>query len=156
MPQEFQVLQCFKCSTFQVHQVKKSNKWNCKLCGEKQSVKKVFGRGSGSDCRCHVQKLNTLRGEIDAEREIREAEKSITAQEEEEGYFQNDSQHRTGEVCYQFYLCTCTLCFDLYWRMLNSGRIFKIEFFVIHVCLVQALKLVGNTRQMRVEFGNCE
>lgn len=42
MPQEFHVLQCYSCFTFQVHQVKKSsNKWNCKLCGEKQSIKKV-------------------------------------------------------------------------------------------------------------------
>ncbi|XP_055997512.1 MRN complex-interacting protein-like isoform X2 [Ostrea edulis] len=66
MPQEFHVLQCYSCSTFQVHQVKKSsNKWSCKLCGEKQSIKKVFGRGSGADCRCHVQRLNTLRQEQD-------------------------------------------------------------------------------------------
>ncbi|CAC5363228.1 unnamed protein product [Mytilus coruscus] len=63
MPQEFNVLQCYKCETFQVHQVKKSTKWSCKLCGEKQSIKKVFGRGSGYDCRQHVQKLNLLRGE---------------------------------------------------------------------------------------------
>ncbi|XP_071143510.1 MRN complex-interacting protein-like [Mytilus edulis] len=63
MPQEFNVLQCYKCQTFQVHQVKKSTKWNCKLCGEKQSIKKVFGRGSGYDCRQHVQKLNLLRAE---------------------------------------------------------------------------------------------
>ena len=42
MPQEFQVLQCYSCETFQVHQVKKALKWNCKLCGEKQSIKKVI------------------------------------------------------------------------------------------------------------------
>nr|CAD7398327.1 unnamed protein product [Timema cristinae] len=41
--------------------VKKSNKWECKMCGEKQSVKQVYGRGSGKDCRAHVQKLNELR-----------------------------------------------------------------------------------------------
>ncbi|XP_063407397.1 MRN complex-interacting protein-like [Mytilus trossulus] len=63
MPQEFNVLQCYKCETFQVHQVKKATKWNCKLCGEKQSIKKVCGRGSGYDCRQHVQKLNLLRAE---------------------------------------------------------------------------------------------
>lgn len=63
MPQEFHVLQCYKCDTFQVHQVKKSTKWNCKLCGEKQSTKKCFGQGSGYDCRQHVQKLNLLRAE---------------------------------------------------------------------------------------------
>ncbi|KAL4218362.1 hypothetical protein ACF0H5_023099 [Mactra antiquata] len=64
MPQEFQVLQCYNCETFQVHQVKKVTKWQCKLCGEKQSVKKVYGRGSGKDCRCHVQKLNSMRGKL--------------------------------------------------------------------------------------------
>lgn len=41
MPQEFQVLQCYSCNTFQVHQVKKTTKWACKMCGEKQSLKKV-------------------------------------------------------------------------------------------------------------------
>ncbi len=63
MPQEFQVLRCYTCQTFQVHQVKKTLKWNCKMCGEKQSIKKVFGRGSGADCRKHVQKCNMLQGE---------------------------------------------------------------------------------------------
>ncbi|XP_075066128.1 MRN complex-interacting protein isoform X2 [Mixophyes fleayi] len=44
--------------------VKKSKKWACKLCGEKQSLLKVFGQGSGADCRHHVQKLNLLQGEV--------------------------------------------------------------------------------------------
>ncbi|XP_063784607.1 MRN complex-interacting protein isoform X2 [Pseudophryne corroboree] len=64
MVQEFQVLRCFSCQTFQVHQVRKSQKWACKLCGEKQSLLKVYGRGSGADCRRHVQKLNLLQGEV--------------------------------------------------------------------------------------------
>lgn len=29
------------------------------------SVLQVYGEGSGADCRVHVQKLNTLRGEMD-------------------------------------------------------------------------------------------
>ncbi|CAH1797032.1 unnamed protein product [Owenia fusiformis] len=62
MPQEFQVLQCYSCKLFQVHQVKKVKKWNCKVCGEKQSIIKVFGCGTGADCRKHVQKLNMIRG----------------------------------------------------------------------------------------------
>ncbi|KAI4894432.1 hypothetical protein NFI96_010487, partial [Prochilodus magdalenae] len=45
-------------------QVKKSKKWCCKMCGEKQSLIKEFGRGTGADCRRHVQKLNSLRGEL--------------------------------------------------------------------------------------------
>ncbi|XP_074505582.1 MRN complex-interacting protein isoform X3 [Sebastes fasciatus] len=62
MVQEFHVLQCFSCQSFQVQQVKKVLRWSCKLCGEKQSLLKEFGRGSGADCRRHVQKLNATRG----------------------------------------------------------------------------------------------
>ncbi|TST60385.1 MRN complex-interacting protein [Bagarius yarrelli] len=88
MVQEFHVLRCFSCKTFQVQQVKKSKKWSCRMCGEKQSLIKVsvyriqfvvefvyffdsvivslqeYGRGTGADCRRHVQKLNALRGEL--------------------------------------------------------------------------------------------
>ncbi|XP_026186670.1 MRN complex-interacting protein isoform X2 [Mastacembelus armatus] len=42
--------------------VKKVKRWSCKLCGEKQSLLKEFGCGSGPDCRQHVQKLNAMRG----------------------------------------------------------------------------------------------
>lgn len=62
MTQDFRVLRCCECKIFQVHQVKKSNKWNCKVCGTKQSVRQVYGKGTGAECRRHVQKLNTLRG----------------------------------------------------------------------------------------------
>ncbi|XP_033727064.1 uncharacterized protein LOC117316536 [Pecten maximus] len=82
MPQEFQVLRCYQCSTFQVHQVKKAKKWSCKMCGEKQSVIKVFGRGVAADCRRHVQKLNSLRGEI--EQVTFESSPSYTSQEQSE------------------------------------------------------------------------
>uniref|UniRef100_A0AAV2MH05 MRN complex-interacting protein N-terminal domain-containing protein n=1 Tax=Knipowitschia caucasica TaxID=637954 RepID=A0AAV2MH05_KNICA len=64
MVQEFHVLRCYSCQVFQVQQVKKVNKWICKMCGQKQSVVKEFGRGSGADCRRHVQKLNAARGAI--------------------------------------------------------------------------------------------
>ncbi|KAM4621924.1 MRN complex-interacting protein [Polymixia lowei] len=63
MVQDFRVLECFSCRTFQVHEVKKTKKWTCKMCGEKQSVIKVVSRGSGRDCRRHVQQLNSKRGE---------------------------------------------------------------------------------------------
>lgn len=62
MPQTFQALRCYQCRTFQVDIVKKLNKkWQCKVCGEKQSVKKVFATGSGADCRSVVQDLNMQR-----------------------------------------------------------------------------------------------
>ncbi|CAG9575990.1 unnamed protein product [Danaus chrysippus] len=65
MPQLFQVLRCYKCLAFQVHHSKKSNKFLCKVCNEKQSIKRHYGVGIAKDCRLHVQKLNKLRGEKD-------------------------------------------------------------------------------------------
>ncbi|XP_041973874.1 MRN complex-interacting protein [Aricia agestis] len=62
MPQTFQVLKCYKCSIFQVHLEKKSNKWECKLCSEKQSIKRHYGFGTALECRGHVQKLNSMQG----------------------------------------------------------------------------------------------
>ncbi|XP_067124423.1 phosphorylated adapter RNA export protein-like [Centruroides vittatus] len=59
---KFHVLQCYSCKTYQVHQIKKINKWNCKICNEKQSVKQVYCRGTAADCREHTQKLNLLNG----------------------------------------------------------------------------------------------
>ncbi|XP_072041813.1 uncharacterized protein [Amphiura filiformis] len=65
MPQVFMVTSCYACSVFQVQQVKKVPKWVCKMCGEKQSLKKEYGRGSGADCRKHVQKLNLLKVSVE-------------------------------------------------------------------------------------------
>ncbi|KAG8190099.1 hypothetical protein JTE90_006037 [Oedothorax gibbosus] len=58
MPQEFQILRCYSCEKFQVHQTKKAKTWQCKVCGEKQSLKKAYFIGSAKDCRINVQKLN--------------------------------------------------------------------------------------------------
>ncbi|XP_045140437.1 MRN complex-interacting protein [Echinops telfairi] len=44
--------------------MKKSLKWTCKACGEKQSFLRAYGEGSGADCRRHVQKLNLLQGQV--------------------------------------------------------------------------------------------
>lgn len=38
------------------------------MCGEKQSIKRHYGIGNSKECRLHVQKLNTLRGEIEDEK----------------------------------------------------------------------------------------
>ncbi|XP_072256685.1 MRN complex-interacting protein [Pyxicephalus adspersus] len=88
MVQEFHVLRCFSCHTFQVHQVKKSKKWACKLCGEKQSLIKVYGQGSGADCRHHVQKLNLLQGEVE---QAANSNAGLNSQNEE-----NDSTQCSG------------------------------------------------------------
>ena len=41
---------------------KSTNKWTCKLCGEKQSIKQIFFKGSGKECRMQVQQLNLAKG----------------------------------------------------------------------------------------------
>ncbi|XP_014906002.1 MRN complex-interacting protein isoform X3 [Poecilia latipinna] len=96
MVQDFHVVRCFRCQSFQVQQVKKAKKWSCKLCGEKQSLLKEFGRGSGADCRRHVQKLNAMRG---AKMEEQEAHTwSLCEQEEEEEQQPAGDQVRPAQV----------------------------------------------------------
>ncbi|KAM5302266.1 MRN complex-interacting protein isoform 2-T2 [Glossophaga mutica] len=63
-PPQARVLRCCCCRVFQAHQVKKSLKWTCKVCGEQQSFLRAYGEGSGADCRRHVQKLNLLQAQL--------------------------------------------------------------------------------------------
>ncbi|XP_068816178.1 MRN complex-interacting protein isoform X2 [Struthio camelus] len=65
MAPRFWALRCCRCRLFQVQQAKRSGKWSCAVCGQKQAVQKVYGEGSGLDCRRHVQKLNLLQGEVE-------------------------------------------------------------------------------------------
>ncbi|XP_008013717.2 MRN complex-interacting protein isoform X1 [Chlorocebus sabaeus] len=81
-PQPCRVLCCCSCRLFQAHQVKKSAKWTCKACGEKQSFLRAYGEGSGADCRRHVQKLNLLQGQV-SELPLRSLEETLGAGEEE-------------------------------------------------------------------------
>ena len=64
MPQEFQVLRCVSCKTFQVHIVKMKNiKWECTLCRLKQSITHIYAKSFvAKDCRIQVQMLNSERG----------------------------------------------------------------------------------------------
>ncbi|XP_009465138.1 PREDICTED: UPF0544 protein C5orf45 homolog [Nipponia nippon] len=61
----FWALRCCSCRLFQVQQAKRSGKWSCSVCGQRQAVQKIYGQGSGLDCRHHVQKLNLLQGEAE-------------------------------------------------------------------------------------------
>ncbi|XP_014641524.1 PREDICTED: UPF0544 protein C5orf45 homolog [Ceratotherium simum simum] len=76
------VLRCCSCRLFQAHQMKKSLKWTCKACGEKQPFLRAYGEGSGADCRRHVQKLNLLQGQV-SEMSLRSLEEPVNANEEE-------------------------------------------------------------------------
>ncbi|XP_014906001.1 MRN complex-interacting protein isoform X2 [Poecilia latipinna] len=76
MVQDFHVVRCFRCQSFQVQQ--------------------EFGRGSGADCRRHVQKLNAMRG---AKMEEQEAHTwSLCEQEEEEEQQPAGDQVRPAQV----------------------------------------------------------
>lgn len=59
------VYQCAECKTFQSGQEKKNtNKFECKICHIKQSIRKVYMQSdSPSELRPLVQELNTRRGE---------------------------------------------------------------------------------------------
>ncbi|XP_076206375.1 MRN complex-interacting protein isoform X1 [Aptenodytes patagonicus] len=91
MAQRFWALRCCSCRLFQVQQAKRSGKWSCSVCGQRQAVQKVYGQGSGLDCRHHVQKLNLLQGEAEeaigwTSRRIEESvndNKNIAAQHED-------------------------------------------------------------------------
>ncbi|KAK7364543.1 hypothetical protein VNO80_13280 [Phaseolus coccineus] len=63
----FIALQCCLCSTMQVKQKKKSsNKWNCAVCNQKQSVRRVFAQGfMAKDVRKFVQDFNMSRKSFD-------------------------------------------------------------------------------------------
>ncbi|XP_074530592.1 MRN complex-interacting protein [Halichoeres trimaculatus] len=95
MVQEFHVLRCFSCQSYQVQQVKKVNKWSCKMCGEKQTLLKEFGRGSGADCRRHVQKLNSMRGAMMEEQEHHTLSRWEQAEEEEQTA--PEGEHQVGQ-----------------------------------------------------------
>ncbi|KAL7733469.1 hypothetical protein ACLKA6_004942 [Drosophila palustris] len=74
------VLQCVECSLYQVDIVKKTNRWECKVCRQKQVVHREFFRGSGADCRSKVQQLNLERGQ---KRQAQEDRKILEVQKEE-------------------------------------------------------------------------
>ncbi|KAH8257331.1 hypothetical protein KR038_007436 [Drosophila bunnanda] len=63
MSQQIRVLQCIQCKMYQVDLVKISNKWECKICRQKQDLLKEFFRGSGPECRAKVQQMNLERGQ---------------------------------------------------------------------------------------------
>jgi hypothetical protein len=60
---EFYALQCFSCEQFQVCQARRDSKFTCKLCGARQSVRRIHARADAArPVREHVQQLNLTRG----------------------------------------------------------------------------------------------
>lgn len=84
---EFIVVQCHGCELYQVCQRRKDGKFNCKVCGSKQSVRAILARSeNASQLRPVVQNINYARGnaEIDFEHAI-ESGGIKTAKESSEG-----------------------------------------------------------------------
>uniref|UniRef100_A0A8C5KB60 MRN complex interacting protein n=1 Tax=Jaculus jaculus TaxID=51337 RepID=A0A8C5KB60_JACJA len=96
-PRPSRVLRCCSCQLFQAHQVKKSLKWTCKACGEKQSFVRAYGEGSGADCRRHVQKLNLLQGQVSELSSLRLLGEATGASRERSGPWQADSGSLQGK-----------------------------------------------------------
>ncbi|CAE7248206.1 mrnip [Symbiodinium natans] len=62
MPEHI-VVRCYSCQTHQAVQRNKKQKFDCKLCGAKQSVKAVLASGTaGKELREVVQQLNYTKG----------------------------------------------------------------------------------------------
>lgn len=71
-----------KYMNVQVDIVKKSNKWDCKVCRVKQMVQREFFRGSGAECRSKVQQLNSERGQ----KEQQHNDQKILEAEQQQNY----------------------------------------------------------------------
>jgi predicted RNA-binding Zn-ribbon protein involved in translation (DUF1610 family) len=67
MPEHI-VVRCYSCQSFQAQQLRKTNDFVCKMCGAKQSVRKIYARSfKAADIRPIVQEYNMKRGEIEEE-----------------------------------------------------------------------------------------
>jgi len=94
MLQEFNVVRCFSCATFQVDMKKMSSNWTCKLCGEKQSLKKVYSTSeSAKECREIVKQLNEKRREMEEE-----VENIPNVMEEEFEYAPNEQEYNASQI----------------------------------------------------------
>jgi hypothetical protein len=70
--QEHICIQCFSCKTFQAIIVSKKNKFKCKICGENQTVRKIYAiSDQAKDIRLVVQDLNLNRPDEEPEQEIK-------------------------------------------------------------------------------------
>ncbi|GLC41875.1 hypothetical protein PLESTM_001261100 [Pleodorina starrii] len=85
MPQQFQAVRCYNCSTFQVQQVKKVQIFFCAVCGEKQTIQHIYAiSNAAKDIRLHVQRLNTGTAAIEQAEEAAAWQRLHQVQENEQ------------------------------------------------------------------------
>jgi hypothetical protein len=102
-PQTFNIVKCFNCSMYQVDINKKStNKWLCKLCGSKQTLKQVFYESdSAKDCRERVKQLNSLNGERQMQQQNANLARHLNQtdyNEQENNYYSNQTTTDNNKV----------------------------------------------------------
>ena len=90
-------VRCFSCEMFQVIQKPKSNKFNCRVCNEKQSVRKLYCKSDkAKDCRLVVQQYNKKHGEMIREARTGMFQENLEEQEFDRSEEVNSSYHHTG------------------------------------------------------------
>lgn len=94
MPEHI-VVRCYSCQSFQAQQLRKTNDFVCKMCGSKQSVRKIYARSfKAADIRPIVQEYNMKRGEIEEEaatNTLKQVEERVLRTESEGSY--NNAPH---------------------------------------------------------------
>mmetsp|Transcript_44033 Transcript_44033/g.70512 ORF Transcript_44033/g.70512 Transcript_44033/m.70512 type:complete len:97 (+) Transcript_44033:809-1099(+) len=80
----FIVVCCGACERFQVVQRPKSNKFQCRICQEKNSVRRVYGcHERAKRMRIVCQRLNIKRGEMEQHLHEDSSESSASKSDEE-------------------------------------------------------------------------
>ena len=87
---------CAQCGKFQGQQRKKVSKWQCKVCGHKQSLVKVFAVSfEAKDIRKVVQDLNMTAGEAASVAPLPLSSSSTTCVPTDESVIQPDDAPKT-------------------------------------------------------------
>ncbi|ELP92153.1 hypothetical protein EIN_381100 [Entamoeba invadens IP1] len=95
MPQEFVLLQCFECCSFQVHIKNKTKKFACKMCGAKQSYRHIFGiSNQAKDLRLLCGKYNSERITKEEQETREKGEQYLMAQNE----LENETEYNSSEL----------------------------------------------------------
>eukprot|EP00750_Incisomonas_marina_P032271 INCI9078.1.p1 GENE.INCI9078.1~~INCI9078.1.p1 ORF type:complete len:350 (-),score=50.97 INCI9078.1:108-1157(-) len=93
---EYIAVQCFSCEMFQAMQKNKARKFKCKICNEKQSVRRQWARSSaGKDIRQAVQHLNSTWIQRKAQKEA--APPQFESESDSDSYDGNDGLRRHSE-----------------------------------------------------------
>ncbi|KAN0011851.1 hypothetical protein ACTFIU_007422 [Dictyostelium citrinum] len=93
---EYLLVQCYSCTMFQVSQKKKKKDFQCKICNEKQSIRKVYGVSfMAKDLTALVKKYN-IEKKSNPPKPIKHNEFEEEEEEEEEGYEEEEDNNNNN------------------------------------------------------------